>query len=185
MKKLWKMEHLLFWSKCSIFHNIFKYMIFQKLQKALIWSKGLKESKTCIPYCIKQNFSFVLYGKHQLNTQSLAHLKMLTLCLLVPSADNLWKQFGHIPGPTKGGSNLVDNQMPFPEEFFQKVDSEKFSRQQKSIKNFPGVRDLLYVSISDQFLTVLTMSAEIWVNFSETMNRCILTATLAPPSHTF
>ena len=35
------MEHLFQKSKCSIFHNIFKYMIFQRLQKALIWSKGL------------------------------------------------------------------------------------------------------------------------------------------------
>ena len=25
-----------------IFHNIFKYMIFERLQKALLWSKGLK-----------------------------------------------------------------------------------------------------------------------------------------------
>ena len=24
LKILWKMEHVLFWSKCSIFHNIFK-----------------------------------------------------------------------------------------------------------------------------------------------------------------
>ena len=24
LKIVWKMEHLLFWSKCSIFHNIFK-----------------------------------------------------------------------------------------------------------------------------------------------------------------
>ena len=29
-------------SKCSIFHNIFKYMIFQRRQKALLWSKGLR-----------------------------------------------------------------------------------------------------------------------------------------------
>ena len=29
-------------SKCSIFHNIFKYMIFQRCEKALLWSKGLK-----------------------------------------------------------------------------------------------------------------------------------------------
>ena len=28
-------------SKCSIFHNILKYMIFQRHQKALLWSKGL------------------------------------------------------------------------------------------------------------------------------------------------
>ena len=26
LKILWKMEHLLFWSKCSIFHYIFKFM---------------------------------------------------------------------------------------------------------------------------------------------------------------
>ena len=29
-------------SKCSIFHNIFKYVIFQRRQKALLWSKGLR-----------------------------------------------------------------------------------------------------------------------------------------------
>ena len=28
-------------SKCSIFHNIFKYIVFQTRQKALLWSKGL------------------------------------------------------------------------------------------------------------------------------------------------
>ena len=36
------MEHLLQKSKCSIFHNIFKYMIFQRHYKALLWSKVLK-----------------------------------------------------------------------------------------------------------------------------------------------
>ena len=41
LKILWKMEHLLFWSKCSIFHNISKYIILQRHQKALLWSKGL------------------------------------------------------------------------------------------------------------------------------------------------
>ena len=30
------MEHLLFCSKCSIFHNIVKYMIFQRRQKGLL-----------------------------------------------------------------------------------------------------------------------------------------------------
>ena len=29
--------------QCSIFHNIFKYMIFQRRQKALLWSIVLKE----------------------------------------------------------------------------------------------------------------------------------------------
>ena len=32
-------------SKYSIFHNIFKYMIFQRRQKALLWSKGLKQRR--------------------------------------------------------------------------------------------------------------------------------------------
>ena len=27
--------------KCSIFHSIFKYMIFQRRQKALVWVEGL------------------------------------------------------------------------------------------------------------------------------------------------
>ena len=36
-----KMEHLLQKSKCSIFHNIFNYMIFQRHQKVLLWSKWL------------------------------------------------------------------------------------------------------------------------------------------------
>ena len=35
------MEHLLQKSECSIFHNIFKYVIFQRRQKAIMWSKGL------------------------------------------------------------------------------------------------------------------------------------------------
>ena len=39
-EQIWKMEHLL-QSKCTIFHNIFKYMIFQRLQKVLLWRKGL------------------------------------------------------------------------------------------------------------------------------------------------
>ena len=34
--------------KCSIFHNIFRY-IFQRRQKALLWSKGLKQVK-CVLY---------------------------------------------------------------------------------------------------------------------------------------
>ena len=41
-----EIEHLLQMSKCSIFHNIFKYMIFQRRQKALLWSKGLNRKLT-------------------------------------------------------------------------------------------------------------------------------------------
>ena len=43
------MEHFLQKSKCSIFHNIFKYMIFQRRQMALLWSKGIK----CQGYCLQ------------------------------------------------------------------------------------------------------------------------------------
>ena len=35
------MEHLLLRSKCSILHNIFKNLTFQRRPKALVWSKGL------------------------------------------------------------------------------------------------------------------------------------------------
>ena len=35
------MEHLLQNSKCSIFRNISKYIVFQRHQKVLLWSKGL------------------------------------------------------------------------------------------------------------------------------------------------
>ena len=46
-----KMEHLLQKSKCSIFHNILKYMVFQMCQKALLWSKGLSsKAKTAQMY---------------------------------------------------------------------------------------------------------------------------------------
>ena len=41
LKILWKMEHLLLRSKCSIFHNIFKNLTFQRRPKVLVWSKGL------------------------------------------------------------------------------------------------------------------------------------------------
>ena len=34
------MEHLFQKSQCSICHNIYKYMIFQRRQKALLWSNG-------------------------------------------------------------------------------------------------------------------------------------------------
>ena len=40
---LWKMKHLLQKSKCSIFHNIFTNMIFQRRQKELLWCKGLTD----------------------------------------------------------------------------------------------------------------------------------------------
>ena len=42
LKILRKMEHLLQKIKCSILSNIFKYMIFQRRQNALLWSKACK-----------------------------------------------------------------------------------------------------------------------------------------------
>ena len=37
------MENLLRRSKCLIFHDIFKYIVFQRRQKALSWSKGSRK----------------------------------------------------------------------------------------------------------------------------------------------
>ena len=42
--KIWKMEHLPHKSQFFIFHNIFKYMIFQRRQKALLWSNYVTKS---------------------------------------------------------------------------------------------------------------------------------------------
>ena len=66
------MEHLLLKSKCSIFHNIFKYMIFQRHQKALLWSKGLinAENPMFDPYIISMEYK-ALYFIHKSNMRSL------------------------------------------------------------------------------------------------------------------
>ena len=58
----------------------------------------------------------------------------LTLCLLVPSAGNLCKQFGPRSGPTDcwawSGSKLFDSLMVFLKcFFFEKVDFEKKIQQ--------------------------------------------------------
>ena len=72
---------------------------------------------------------------------------ILTLCLLVSSADSLCKQFGPRSGPTKcpawSGSKLNGTLMVILKEFFEKVDSEKISRRQKSMQNYPGSKELM------------------------------------------
>ena len=37
-------------SECSIFHNIFKHMIFQRHQKVLLWSNGLIDNYSIVQY---------------------------------------------------------------------------------------------------------------------------------------
>ena len=37
-------------SKCSIFHSIFKHMIFQRRQKVLLWSNGLIDNYSIAQY---------------------------------------------------------------------------------------------------------------------------------------
>ena len=73
-------------------------------------------------------------------------------CLLVPSADNFGKQFGPRSGPKKcrawSGSNLFDTQMVLLPLIFRKNCSKKMilkkiSRSQKSMKNFPGGKELI------------------------------------------
>ena len=55
------MEHLLQRTKHSIFHNIFKYVVFQRRQKELLWSKGLHEAvqKISVPitYALSQSLN--------------------------------------------------------------------------------------------------------------------------------
>ena len=57
--------------ECSIFHNIFKYIVFQRCQKALLWSKGLiicgfswmvdmSFSSTCFPKPFHFHFPYLL-----------------------------------------------------------------------------------------------------------------------------
>ena len=57
---------------------------------------------------------------------------LLILYLLVPSADNLCKQFGPRSGPTEcwsfAGTKLFDTLIVFLKEFFEKVDVEKISK---------------------------------------------------------
>ena len=48
-------------SKCSIFHNIFKYMIFQRRQKAFLWSKGLNTNADVASRVRGLNFVMSLY----------------------------------------------------------------------------------------------------------------------------
>ena len=56
-------------------------------------------------------------------------------CLLVPSADNLCKQFkprsGPIKRPARSGSKLFDSLIVFLKEFLEKVDFEKKSADDK------------------------------------------------------
>ena len=49
----------------SIFHNIFKYVIFQRRQKVLLWSKGLRQIfkvntfssfPTALPFIVREHF---------------------------------------------------------------------------------------------------------------------------------
>ena len=66
---------------------------------------------------------------------------IITLYLLVSSADNFCKQFV----PRSSESKLFETLMVFLNEFFKKADVEKISRQQKKKKhmqNFPAVNKL-------------------------------------------
>ena len=57
------------------------------------------------------------------------------------SADKFYKQYGPRSGVIKrqawSGSKLFDTLIVFLKEFFEKVDFEKKSRQQKSMQNYP------------------------------------------------
>ena len=67
-----------------------------------------------------------------------------TLCLLVPSVDNICKQFGPRSGPTKcrawPGSKLFDTLMVFLKEFYEKVEIEKNQQKTKKPEKLPIYR---------------------------------------------
>ena len=52
------MEHLLQWSKCSIFHNVSKYIVFQRCQKKLSWIKGLEKNDQTLGIFVFISFEF-------------------------------------------------------------------------------------------------------------------------------
>ena len=74
---------------------------------------------------------------------------ILSLCVLMSSADDLCKQFGPRSGPTKcrawSGSKQFDTLMVFPKEFFEKVDFEKNQQTAKNHENCPACKELYSV----------------------------------------
>ena len=68
------------------------------------------------------------------------------------SADHLYKQFGSRSGQTKcralSGSKMFDTLMVYLKEFFEKVDLEKISKQQKSMQNYPVGKELKFSILS-------------------------------------
>ena len=58
------MEDLRQRSKCSIFHNNFKHMIFQRPLKALLWSKGLTDGYENIHTITPKFFCFGSVSMH-------------------------------------------------------------------------------------------------------------------------
>ena len=80
---------------------------------------------------------------------NLLELSSLTLSLLTSSADNLCKQFVPRSGPTKhqprSGSKLFDPLMIFLKVhvFFEKVDFEKKSADDKNTKHYQVGKELI------------------------------------------
>ena len=54
------MDHLLLSSTYAIFHNIFKNLVFQRCQKALLWSKGLVN---VVPYKLQEEMQLLTQVK--------------------------------------------------------------------------------------------------------------------------
>ena len=72
----------------------------------------------------------------------IVRMPYLTLCLLVSSADNLCKPFGPRSGRTeclaRSECKLFDTLIVFLKEFFQKVDFEKKSADNKKHAKLPS-----------------------------------------------
>ena len=89
-------------SKCSIFHNIFKYVIFQRRQKALMWSKVLSSLCTLI----LQNSSKPSFGisvdPDQIRNLTAFHLLDGVTSFLLMNIQNMCKNICFSPNKIYG-----------------------------------------------------------------------------------
>ena len=90
--------------------------------------------------------------------------------------DKLCKQFGPRSGPTKrrawSGSKLIDTQLVFLKEFFEKVDFEKKSADNKKHEKYPGGQEwtlilliLLVLKIMSAHNVYCIYSYALWILF--------------------
>ena len=116
-----KVEISKIWCSSDPEHCFFFYL--SKLQRSTAFHQGLH----CLQKYLSRGFQY--------------------LCLLLSSADNLWKQFGPRPGPTNVGPDLDPNCMTLKlyswKKFSKRLVLKKSADdRKKSMKNYPGGKEL-------------------------------------------